>query len=121
MLLAAMRTGGHSQAEIYGRYREEIGDPQPGRSARPSTRLTLRPALRPTIRLTVCLTLCPTLRLSLTLSLTLTLALPNSISNPTPKRNQAGPYAVPQGGLFPLVATPHYLFEIVAWLGNSAP
>jgi very-long-chain enoyl-CoA reductase len=26
-------------------------------------------------------------------------------------------YAVPQGGLFPLVACPHYLFEIVAWLG----
>jgi very-long-chain enoyl-CoA reductase len=26
-------------------------------------------------------------------------------------------YAVPQGGLFGLVAAPHYLFEIVAWLG----
>ena len=31
--------------------------------------------------------------------------------------HQAKAYSVPQGGLFPLVATPHYLFEIVAWLG----
>lgn len=26
-------------------------------------------------------------------------------------------YLVPRGGLFPLVAAPHYLFEIVAWAG----
>lgn len=26
-------------------------------------------------------------------------------------------YAIPQGGLFGLVAAPHYLFEIIAWLG----
>jgi hypothetical protein len=26
-------------------------------------------------------------------------------------------YKVPTGGLFPLVATPHYFFELVAWLG----
>lgn len=26
-------------------------------------------------------------------------------------------YKIPQGGLFPLVAMPHYLFELVAWLG----
>ena len=26
-------------------------------------------------------------------------------------------YAVPTGGLFPLVAAPHYLFELVAWAG----
>merc|ERR1740138_1440732 len=32
---------------------------------------------------------------------------------------EAKAYSVPQGGLFPLVATPHYLFEIVAWLGIS--
>lgn len=28
-------------------------------------------------------------------------------------------YIVPQGGLFGLVAAPHYLFEIVAWLGMA--
>ncbi len=26
-------------------------------------------------------------------------------------------YRVPEGGLFPLVACPHYLFEIIAWIG----
>ena len=34
---------------------------------------------------------------------------------PTPHSPRA--YAVPRGGLFELVAAPHYLFEIVAWFG----
>lgn len=29
----------------------------------------------------------------------------------------AAPYSIPTGGLFDLVTTPHYLFEIIAWLG----
>ena len=36
---------------------------------------------------------------------------------PTPPAPVATGYSVPQGGLFPLVAAPHYLFEIVAWVG----
>lgn len=28
-------------------------------------------------------------------------------------------YAVPQGGLFPLVVCPHYLFEIIGWAGMA--
>lgn len=33
------------------------------------------------------------------------------------KEKKKKAYLVPQGGLFPLVAAPHYLCEIVAWLG----
>ena len=31
--------------------------------------------------------------------------------------NTARVYKIPSGGLFSLVATPHYLFEIIAWVG----
>jgi very-long-chain enoyl-CoA reductase len=34
-------------------------------------------------------------------------------------KNKKKAYAVPQGGWFSLVACPHYLFEIVAWLGMA--
>jgi len=35
------------------------------------------------------------------------------------KRNGYGKYHIPEGGLFGLVGCPHYLFEIISWIGAA--
>lgn len=41
------------------------------------------------------------------------------VDGPPPSPATPKAYHVPRGGLFELVAAPHYLFELIAWLGIS--
>lgn len=40
-------------------------------------------------------------------------------SQPDKKSDSAKKYVPPEGGLFSVVAAPHYLFEVIAWIGIS--